>query len=315
MAKSEFPEVQFFGYHNSSLLDYLESRNIRAGNLVAPSQQDEADLGYDLRAKSLKWGTLYLQYKVPEIMTRRNASEWNFFNTPYYRFRVKTDKTKNGNIQHNTLVELEESLQDPSFKNQPPGVVRYVSPTFHTYTDLQNSFIQKTILARSVYASPRTLGIVEENSDHKYAYLGNNFIRAFSDPTPPTEGTFESTIDKFIDSLAASEPKVGEIYLSQLDSLLDQVNTKLRIAHRIEERSNFPQDHTGIIQHNSTSPSELENNDQGTERNLFPDGIEPPPPEPGHSLETGRDITNWRESLVRNFTSLGIMPITVRMKP
>jgi hypothetical protein len=76
---------------------------------LVPSLQQEADLGFDVAIEG-RWLLLCLQFKIPTRLVRRSAAQAEAFDVPYFRFQVKTDTTRNGQSQHNTLCDLQQSL-------------------------------------------------------------------------------------------------------------------------------------------------------------------------------------------------------------
>lgn len=96
--------------------------------------------------------------------------------TPYFRFHVKTNETSNGQCQHNTLCDLEQSLSSAG------DHVFYVAPIFDTHLELSAYAISGTLVEHSVFIAPMRLAPVEAGVSHCFAYHVKYDVRSFSEP-------------------------------------------------------------------------------------------------------------------------------------
>ena len=169
----EFEEKSFETQFNSEL-----------GLVMAPGQAAEAVLGYDGIACPPAWhvvwkalgiatvpagvqlqpshwsglasrprkaqifegfvSSLILQYKRPERMTTKNATQWSRWNAPYYRFDITS-------AQQGVLATLEMNLGSSA-------EVRYASPCFYTQADLVRHVLARTVVTQTAFARPKQLG-------------------------------------------------------------------------------------------------------------------------------------------------------------
>jgi len=88
--------------------------------------------------------SLILQYKRPEYLSAPQAKQWKLWGRPYFRFQ----RTPH---QHRALAQLERSIGTR-------GLVRYASPAFWQYTELEAASLRRQVATSSGYVSPGALG-------------------------------------------------------------------------------------------------------------------------------------------------------------
>lgn len=175
--KPEFEESQFAVFFQHD----LTHRNHKGIQLAPIGQVLEAKLGFDLGGwlptNHPMWGILhfpplpglsrsawnpalsptaavtskalnvFFQFKRSHYLHRSNATYFNNLGGPYWRFHVdRTDNT--GSLpQHELLEQLEIRTTDS-------GLVRYVAPMCHTYTELETLSDTRSLLEKCVYVAP-----------------------------------------------------------------------------------------------------------------------------------------------------------------
>jgi len=158
---------------------------------VLPSlvQEGRADGGYDVLLQ--RPGILmFLQFKVPENLTRSNAREakLGILATPYFRFHLMTL----GSPQHNLLVSLDNGS----------NVVRYVAPLFHRLTELDEAYRQDQVLQRSIFIRPQRIGAYTDEKQHVVVFRNRATWFAISEPRAhrgrADEGAVEAEVDAAI---------------------------------------------------------------------------------------------------------------------
>lgn len=117
-----FSESSYALALSCELLGWSRATQALAAYPVVPKLQQEADLGYDL-SLAMNWAVLFLQFKVPQRLHGANAGQMHHFGRPYFRFPVKTHRTANNAIQHNTLLQLEQ-------QRSADALVYYSTPIF-----------------------------------------------------------------------------------------------------------------------------------------------------------------------------------------
>jgi len=205
----DFNEYMFGMYLTFEVLESLRADDDLDGIALSPSLQEEADLGYDMKIPR-KSAMLYLQFKLPELMRKSNASEWGTFGDQYLRFTVKTDATTNGNIQHNVLCALEDSGEH----------VFYAAPAFMTMNEITEYVNEKTVCDNSVFPRPSALGPVQPDSTHRFAYIDADNVHAFSEPKPAGDSNYDPLLNKLRSSVREAERIPVEEFLGRESSLL-----------------------------------------------------------------------------------------------
>lgn len=188
--KCQFSESQYCLGLGRELLEVL-SPSVGWGPPYLPTQRDEANSGFDFSLQGpIK--TLFIQFKVPEKLTRSNAKYWNHFNGPYYRTKIMKETDSN---QHNLLVRLAED----DVRNN----VIYSSPIFHKQSEFTNYYSSNTIMENSVAIDCRGLSEISGDTQHYFAYNVNpDRCYMFSKPKE-IEGQI---IKKYILKAQESEP-------------------------------------------------------------------------------------------------------------
>lgn len=88
--------------------------------------------------------SLVLQYKRPDHLRGPRAAQWSFWKAPYYRFERREH-------QHRSLRRLDRPLTDEA-------IVRYAAPAFSTVAELEAAVVTRSVLSRSGFVAPTTLG-------------------------------------------------------------------------------------------------------------------------------------------------------------
>jgi len=213
---AEFNESTYAQVATAEVTDWLVQEQDLMAVPITPHQTEEADLGYDLGV-SARWGMVYLQFKVSEYMRGGNAAEYWYWNQHYFRFKVKTDMTTNGRVQHNTLCDLE------SREASRGGLVLYMAPLFLTQDELFLHLLGRTAVDQSVFASPLQLGLVAPGDVHRYTYTSHRDVVPFSEPGPERPGGFDLVTSGLRQVLSAKDPQPLSTYLAGAAEVLGAV--------------------------------------------------------------------------------------------
>ncbi len=152
--------------------------------------------------------SLILQFKRPEHMVRKGTSQWNIWNSPYYRF-VRTEH------QHLVLKNLE-------FKLAADALVRYAAPAFSTRGELEGAQLRGEVLRKTGFASPAAFGPHKVWTYQRPGTTGR--------PNPSgTDRPFESFDD--IMSVIANKPDVSQSSTSSL--ALKQISNVIRYRNPV----------------------------------------------------------------------------------
>lgn len=188
-----FSESSYALALSCELLGWSRTTQALAAYPVVPTLQQEADLGYDL-SLAMNWAVLFLQFKVPQRLHGANAGQMSHFGRPYFRFPVKTNRTANNAIQHNTLLQLEQ-------QRSADALVYYSAPIFAQGIELYDAVITKEVQQRSVFVPPSILPAVRANDRHVIAYTGQHDVTPFSEPGHPRDGSDETFHGQLIESV------------------------------------------------------------------------------------------------------------------
>ena len=130
-----------------------------------PNLVVEGRLGYDVQIDRGGY-PLFLQYKMPEKLTRSTAVEIRKFGlpdicVPFFRMPLmKTDSSE----QHRLLVDL---------ASQWPGAVFYAAPCMWDAAEFDQAYVSAAVHRRSVLFSPREIGYLPDSEQHSVAYRPN----------------------------------------------------------------------------------------------------------------------------------------------
>ena len=88
--------------------------------------------------------SLVLQYKRPQYLHGPRAAQWSYWHQPYYRFTRR-------DFQHKVLRRLERALGSAA-------VVRYASPAFWRYAELEAAAVTHQVLRLTGFVPPLAMG-------------------------------------------------------------------------------------------------------------------------------------------------------------
>lgn len=148
------PEFSEFSY-GYALVDNIIHGGFgpAVGAPIFPSLKAEGSKGggYDVKIP-LCPVPLFLQLKIPQIVTRGSYLMPSEFFAPYYRMHLRTTP-KN---QHNMLCELESEGND----------VLYATSAFDTEADLNKHYTARKVVDHSAFFSPLDIGWMDDDKHH-----------------------------------------------------------------------------------------------------------------------------------------------------
>jgi hypothetical protein len=180
---------------------YALTENLMNGGLlpgvrgapVFPSLYDEGKLegGYDVEIPK-RGAPLFLQFKIPQVVTQKSKYFPPGFPLPYYRMHIMSSRYS---LQHQSLLSHESRGR----------LVYYATPLFRTTADLNKHYDKKQVPAKSVFIRPSQIGALDDE-DHHVAYA--NGVRVgwrYSQPVQ-MQGPIDS--QRFFDEVKHSIPSV-----------------------------------------------------------------------------------------------------------
>lgn len=156
--ETKFSEFQFAYSITREIEDQLVFSGLGLGMPAIPNQRVEALFGYDVKFKG-PIISLFLQYKLPVKLTRRNAKEWPEFNREYFRISIYPD---NESHQHNILCDI--ARQDR--RNQ----VFYCAPAFTEELELYDYHNAHQVAQNSVFINCYELPQINGSDEHNICY-------------------------------------------------------------------------------------------------------------------------------------------------
>ncbi len=155
------PNISEFSYGyalTENLIDWSGTQLSAAPLFPSLIKEGQTGGGYDVNL-NFPAVSLFLQFKLAYQMVRRSASEYkqNLFQLPFYRMHLRPERHSQ---QHNLLREWE--LQG--------NLVYYVTPTFHEVEDLNQSYVDRKVVSRSIYIRPSTIGSLPDKDEHHIAF-------------------------------------------------------------------------------------------------------------------------------------------------
>ena len=130
---------------------------------IFPTQRQERGGGYDLRLDRIGYVgyPLFLQFKLCDGMTRRTAREIAYsrlpLHCPYLRMPLMPLRKS---PQHNLLVKLESTGE----------AVFYSAPRFFRDIEFADAYRHRSILSRSAFIRPSTIGLLTDPDYHYVAF-------------------------------------------------------------------------------------------------------------------------------------------------
>lgn len=214
---AEFSEFQYV-YGAIREIEGIMGRCGYSGILPAfPSQRQEKGLGYDVCFVERPIIAMFMQFKRAEhVSNRRTASEWNYYHSDYYRFKLYLN---NRSEQHNILVRLAQ--------NNPTNEVYYIAPCFYTYSDYRQYYLQEEIIYHSIIIDCKTLREFNDNNKHSISYRADG-----------TDVLLKSKAVKIKDCKVILQEKKfdiyrnGKVFVANMNDVLDKNFESISDVHK-----------------------------------------------------------------------------------
>lgn len=161
------PDISEFSYGFALTSELVQSHGLqRAGAPVFPSLKSEGSPGggFDVKLPGLP---VFLQFKLSDCLTTKNAHHHAKLGLPYYRFKIRAPKYSK---QHDLLLALEAQH----------NVVFYTAPRFHTPDELNNAFSNSKIVERNAFVAPATIGPLPDVEEHFVSFSPKGLLGIFN---------------------------------------------------------------------------------------------------------------------------------------
>ena len=160
--KPEFSEFTY-GY---TLIEELSNTYSFKSVPVFPSLREEGRVGgYDAQV-NIKGVPFFIQFKRSDYLSRHNAKYYGKFGTTYFRFHLHALRYSK---QHDLLLTLERSGKN----------VFYVAPKFHENTSLNDFYINKKIVDKSIWVRPSEIGALPDDDAHSVCFNSSGKLVLF----------------------------------------------------------------------------------------------------------------------------------------
>jgi hypothetical protein len=167
LASAEFSEFSYGFALTHALVSALASVLPAAPIFPSLLQEGSSGGGHDLKLPLVPI-PLFLQFKVPSVLTRSSSLRPPGFSLPYYRMPLRT-KPPN---QHQLLLDLE--ITEP--------LVYYAAPRFDTVNDLDSHFVASRVHTHSLFIKPSAIGTLSVGSHHLSYRAGSTATWIHSEP-------------------------------------------------------------------------------------------------------------------------------------
>lgn len=170
----------------------------------------------------------FIQHKRPNYLASRYSSEWNSWNSPYFRYAV--------------IPHQQKALELLDNKIQQNGIVVYACPAFYTLHDLweskkTNQLVSKTnfcqvsrIQDHKVYTfkTAGNFGISHSNPENIESKSFLNYIKSFSDIKQSSSNkNMLHNLAQIIDDIMSEDDFYGKTYNDVKKQYYEKYNQKL----------------------------------------------------------------------------------------
>lgn len=210
-----FPNCRFFRHYFKHF--YLYPEGIELRKEMWDNLEHEIDNEHFF--PQIKFN-LFIQHKRPEYLSRQNASEWNSWNCPYYRYYLTRHQ--------------QEALEDLDNQIQNNGIVVYASPAFYTLRELWNAKTNETLVTNTNFIQASRLS---HHSKFTYNQAGNYGI-GFSEPEKIESFNFNDKIEEFFkrEKVIRNSEIFNELEYA-IDNIMKENKFYSEIYQRMTEKS------------------------------------------------------------------------------
>lgn len=201
------------------------------GAPIFPSLIEEGrSSGYDVGIQ-FQGFLLFLQFKLSHFMTRGTAFEakQGLLDIPFYRMHLRPARHSR---QHAMLLDLEATGE----------FVLYAAPKFYLPSELNMAYLSRTIIQRSFFIRPSTIGPLPDEWDHHVSLRDGYPVYLCSEPKKLREKeSSETALKELQDIIEHNEYKQHDNAV--LNKITDQM-LSIIIKHQISlRRATFGPEH------------------------------------------------------------------------
>lgn len=167
------PDISEFsyGYALTEALIWDTGLPITAAPILPSLIEEGQSGGYDVGIQ-FNGLLLFLQFKLSHFMTRGTAFETQqgLLDIPFYRMHLRPARHSR---QHAMLLDLEATGE----------IVFYAAPKFHLPSELNTAYLSRSMIQRSFFIRPSTIGLLPDEWDHHVSFRDGFPVYFCSEPT------------------------------------------------------------------------------------------------------------------------------------
>lgn len=172
-----------------------------------PSLYEEGKTGgYDVNIP-FRGKPVFLQFKLSDYLERRNAREFRngVMTVPYYRMHLRPERHSD---QHQLLRDLESSGES----------VFYIAPEFHLPAELNQYYLDKSVVVNSAAFAPSDIGPLPDRDEHYIAFERQRPLGYFCSDTPKEipKTSLEGGLPLALNSRSVESRELGENWLQSI---------------------------------------------------------------------------------------------------
>lgn len=219
------PLISEFSYGYSLTEEFAGGRFGKLeGFPVFPSLYEEGTSGgYDLKLP-LKGFPIFIQFKLSDFLGRRNAKEWDLFNSNYYRMHLRPLRYSN---QHNLLLNWESKGNS----------VYYTAPIFHRSSELNRFYGTNQVFDNSIFFKPSDIGRLPDEDAHYLVFDNRQYAFLFSKEPSQVRCLNKETFIEDIEK--TSEGNYSEINYSYFENIVKNLRGTIETEIKEEDNINF----------------------------------------------------------------------------
>lgn len=231
------PDISEFsyGYALTEALMWDTGLPIEGAPMFPSLIQEGREGGYDVGIQ-FQGLLLFLQFKLSHFMTRGTAfeSKQGLLDIPFYRMHLRPTRHSR---QHAMLLDLEATGE----------IALYAAPKFHLPSELNTAYLSRTMMQRSFFIRPSTIGPLPDGLDHHLSFRDGYPVYLCSEPKEVRgEENSQTTFKELHDIIEHNEYKQYDAAV--LGKIADQM-FEIVLRHQISPwRANFDSENIDDLQ-------------------------------------------------------------------
>lgn len=189
--RSQISEFSYGYALTQELVIDMDKELIQAPIFPSLVEEGREGGGYDLALRRRRGIPLFIQFKLTECLTRRNAIEiqnGHILNCPFYRLHLRPLKYSE---QHSLLLELDNGINE----------VYYVGPAFYQQEEFDRHYFNRSIIQNSIFIKPSEVGTLPDRNEHHITFVPTNMNIWHLFSKEPKEMQGDISKNKFEDSI------------------------------------------------------------------------------------------------------------------